>query len=126
MSISAWGSTGNTAYALPMKQAEPDSPSTEGYLLCWNFTTLQLEYVPVSVDPITGAVTPAGDINLPVNKVLTVGGNQVVGARNTGWAPDTGTPLKIAFDTATVTLPQLAGQVMALKAALVAHGLIGV
>lgn len=37
----------------------------------------------------------------------------------------TGTAEKGARDTATVTLPQLAGQVMALKAALTTHGIIG-
>lgn len=56
---------------------------------------------------------------------LTVGANKVVGARATGWAAMTGTPLKTTFATGTVTLPQLAGIVMALQADLIAHGLIG-
>lgn len=125
MTISAWGSTGNAAYALPMEQAEPDSPSTQGFLLCWNTATLQLEYVPVSVDPITGAVSPAGDVFIPVTKGLYVGGNKVVGARNTGWAAPTGLTSKATFDPATATLPELGQRVAALINALTTHGLIG-
>lgn len=56
---------------------------------------------------------------------LTVGANAVVGARKTGWAAMTGTPLKTTFTTAGVTLPQLAGIVMALQADMINHGLIG-
>lgn len=52
---------------------------------------------------------------------------RVVGARDTGWSAMIGTANKnTAYDTTTVTLQQLAGRVMALQAALTAHGLIGV
>lgn len=52
--------------------------------------------------------------------------NQVVGARQTGWAAMTGTPdIATAFATSTVTLAQLAGRVMSLQAAMTTHGLIG-
>ncbi len=56
---------------------------------------------------------------------LQVNGTKVVAARDTGWAAMTGTPQKTTAATGTVTLPQLAGIVMALQTALIAHGLIG-
>lgn len=58
-------------------------------------------------------------------KVNTV---QVVGARKTGWTAATGTATRTTFDTATVTLPQLAERVKALiddLHATAGHGLIG-
>lgn len=54
-----------------------------------------------------------------------VAGTKVVGARATGWTVMTGTPQRGTFTTAGVTLPQLAGVVMALEQDLIAHGLIG-
>lgn len=55
-----------------------------------------------------------------------VGSNAVVGARITGYAAMTGSANKAAtYDTATVTLPQLAGRLMQLQADLTTHGLIG-
>lgn len=55
-----------------------------------------------------------------------ISGIKVVGARDTGWAAMTGTANEATvYDTATVTLAQLAGRVMALQAALTTHGLIG-
>lgn len=55
-----------------------------------------------------------------------VNGVKVLGARDTGWAAMTGTANEsTVYDTATVTLAQLAGRVMALQAALTTHGLIG-
>lgn len=55
-----------------------------------------------------------------------ISGTKVVGARDTGWSAMTGTTNKATvYDTATVTLAQLAGRVMALQAALTTHGLIG-
>jgi hypothetical protein len=55
-----------------------------------------------------------------------ISGTKVVGARDTGWTAMTGTTNKAAtYDTASVTLAQLAGRVMALQAALTTHGLIG-
>lgn len=57
---------------------------------------------------------------------LWVNGDQVVTSRNTGWSAMTGSADKATvYDTSTVTLPQLAGRVMALQAALTTHGLIG-
>jgi hypothetical protein len=80
--------------------------------------------------------TPASQ-TLTVNAALTVaqtvtstaysvGVNQVIGARVTGYAAMTGTPNKAtAYATSTVTLAQLAGRMMQLQADLTAHGLIG-
>lgn len=55
-----------------------------------------------------------------------VSNTQVVGARNTGWTAMTGTADKATvFDTASVTLPQLAARVLSMQAALTTHGLLG-
>lgn len=54
--------------------------------------------------------------------------NKVVGVRKTGWTVATGTATRTSFDTATVTLPQLAERVKALiddLHATAGHGLIG-
>ncbi|CAD5960826.1 hypothetical protein [Planktothrix agardhii] len=56
---------------------------------------------------------------------FSVGSNQVVSARRTGWAAPTGTATRTTFAPATVTLPQLAERVKALIDDLTAHGLIG-
>lgn len=56
---------------------------------------------------------------------LNVGANQIVSARKTGWGAPTGTPTRTAFDTATVTLPQLAERLKALIDDLTSHGLVG-
>lgn len=57
-----------------------------------------------------------------------INGLQVVRARFTGWSTATGTPTRTSFDTATVTLPELAERVKALiddLHATAGHGLIG-
>jgi hypothetical protein len=70
--------------------------------------------------------TPSGTFDMPAGGNIKISGTQVVGARDTGWAAMTGTPNKAAvYDTATVTLAQLAGRVAELQAILTAHGLIG-
>lgn len=62
-----------------------------------------------------------------VTGAISVGANQVLGPRATGWAAMTGTPnLGTVYDVASVTLPQLAARVAALQAALTTHGMIGV
>jgi len=74
----------------------------------------------------TGIISALDHINLASGKVLQINGTQVVGAHDTGWAAMTGTTNKATvYDTATVTLAQLAGRVMALQAAATTHGLIG-
>ena len=55
----------------------------------------------------------------------SVGANQVLGVRNTGWTAATGTASKATFDTATVTTEQLAQRVKALMDAFITHGSIG-
>ncbi len=69
-------------------------------------------------------MTAAGFINATTEfRVATI---KVVGARNTGWTAMTGTPDEsTAYATSTVTLPQLAGRVAAIQAALTTHGLLG-
>lgn len=64
--------------------------------------------------------------SITVGTSFIVGSNQVVGGRDTGWSAMTGTTNKATvYDTATVTLAQLAGRVMAIQAALTTHGLLG-
>lgn len=125
--INAWGSSGNAAFALPMTQAEPSLPNTQGYVLCWNTNTLALEYMPVTIDPVTGSVTLANtaNLNIATGKGVWVAGKQVVSDRNTGWVAPTGITSKATFDPATVTLAQLGQFVAAMYAALAAHGLVG-
>lgn len=68
--------------------------------------------------------TPAGKVR--VNDSYMVGANQVIGARDTGWTPMTGTLDKsTAYDTSSVTVEQLAGRLAALQASFTNHGLIG-
>lgn len=68
-----------------------------------------------------------GSIDMPSNGTYKVNGVQVLAQRITGWAAMTGPTDKVSsFDTATITLPQLAARYAALQAAVTAHGLIGV
>lgn len=67
-------------------------------------------------------------LNLASGVAYQVNALQVVGARKTGWATATGTATRTTFDTATVTLPQLAERLKALIDDLhgtAGHGLIG-
>ena len=65
-------------------------------------------------------------IQLNASPALFIANVKVVGARDTGWTAMTGTTNKAtAYDTATVTLPQLAGRMMAIQALLTTHGLAG-
>lgn len=123
--INQWGSSGNAGFAIPLASATPNLPDTQQYTLAWDPTSQLLAWVPVSIDLLTGNLSPAGNLQLPTGKVVKINSVQVVAARDTGWTPSTGTPSKAVFDTATVTLAQLAGAVLALKTALTAHGLIG-
>lgn len=65
--------------------------------------------------------------NVYVSGGYRVGANQVVGARDTGWAPMTGTANKATvYATGTITLVQLAERVKALQDMLAnVHGLTG-
>lgn len=65
--------------------------------------------------------------NIRTEGVFKVSTSQVVGPRSTGWSAMTGTADKATvYDTAAVTLAQLAGRVLSLQAALTTHGLIGI
>jgi hypothetical protein len=67
-----------------------------------------------------------GNLNFPNNGNIQISGTQVVQQRDTGWTAMTGSSDKAtSYATGTVTLAQLAGRVMAMQAALTAHGLIG-
>lgn len=68
-------------------------------------------------------------LDLSATPGLRVDTTKVVGTRKTGWATATGTATRSTFDTAAVTLPQLAERVKALIDDLHAsagHGLIGI
>jgi hypothetical protein len=77
-------------------------------------------------DGVNGVQVAAGkDFNIN-SGVLKMANVKVLGARDTGWAPMTGTPNKASiYDTSSVTLPQLAGRVAQLQATLTAHGITG-
>jgi hypothetical protein len=59
------------------------------------------------------------------NLLIRVNGTQVVSTRRTGWGVFAGTATRTAFNTKSVTLPQLAERVKALIDDLKTHGLIG-
>lgn len=76
------------------------------------------------------SLTVAGNVNastqINTGTQYQVSFTKVVGARETGYSAMTGTTNKATvYDTASVTLEQLAGRVMALQASLTTHGLIG-
>lgn len=56
---------------------------------------------------------------------LEIDGDTVLGPRSAGWSAATGTADRTTFDTAAVTLEELAQRVKALLDDLTAHGLIG-
>ncbi|MCP9295142.1 MAG: hypothetical protein NDM07_10730 [Planktothrix agardhii LY1] len=62
---------------------------------------------------------------IPSSSGFSVGNNQVVSSRKSGWTAPTGTATRTTFATSTVTLPQLAERVKALIDDLRTHGLIG-
>jgi hypothetical protein len=72
-----------------------------------------------------GGLQIASSVTVSTGNAYKVDNVQVVNARKTGWAVATGTPTRTTFDTATVTLPQLAERVKALIDDLSSHGLIG-
>lgn len=72
-----------------------------------------------------GAGAEAAALVPGVTPNVQLAGTQVVGPKITGWGAPTGAATRTTFDTATVTLPQLAERVKALLDNLVTHGLIG-
>lgn len=74
----------------------------------------------------TERLTVTGNIQLTsAANVFRIGSNQVVAARQTGWAAPTGTASRATFDTATATTADLAQRLKALIDDLTTHGLIG-
>lgn len=121
-----WGNVGNQAYAVPMTQLTPTDPNTQGYALAWDIVNAAVGWFPLSCDFTSGDATNSGNFNVAANKVYKVNGIQVVGSRATGWTTAaTGTATRTTFDTATVTLSQLAERFKALTDDLRTHGLIG-
>jgi hypothetical protein len=93
-----------------------------------NLIDTELRMYVRDTDAVTliGAIAPDG-FNLASGKVLQVNATQVVSSRVTGYTAFTGTNTNraTAYDTATITLVQLAERVRALQVDLTAHGLIG-
>ncbi|CAB4163156.1 Pectate lyase superfamily protein [uncultured Caudovirales phage] len=77
--------------------------------------------------PLLGYSFQGADLFLDLGKKLKIAGNTILGDRVSGYSPMTGTANKVAvYDTATVTLAQLAGRVMQLQSDLTnQHGLLG-
>jgi len=123
--LNVWGNVGNEAFALPMVKLTPAIPSTQAYLLGWSIADQALDYLPATLDSVTGNMAVTGDFSVATGKVYKIGTFQVVGARKTGWVAPTGTATRTAFATTTVTLPQLAEALKALIDDLTLHGLIG-
>lgn len=124
--FSMWGNMGNQAYAVPMVALTPPDPATQGFVLAWNTAAGAVDFAPITWEPASSDFTSAGNFGIAAGKTYKVNAIQVVGARKTGWAAATGTATRTTFDTATVTLPQLAERVKALLDDLTTHGLIGV
>ena len=82
-----------------------------------NFTTGWSPWLKIATENTSGII--------PSSSGFSVGNNQVVSDRRTGWAAPTGTATRTTFATSTVTLPQLAERVKALIDDLTTHGLIG-
>ena len=83
---------------------------------------------------VGGGIVMNHGINISANGIIcgamTVGSNQVVGARKTGWTTPTGTISRGAFSTDTIPLTvaglqSVARRLVALETDLRAHGLIG-
>jgi hypothetical protein len=66
-----------------------------------------------------------GNVEISTGNTLQIGLDQIATSRRTGWAAPTGTATRTTFNTATVTLAQLAERVKALIDDLTTHGLIG-
>lgn len=66
-----------------------------------------------------------GNVEISTGYTLSIAGAQIATSRRTGWAAPTGTATRTTFNTATVTLTQLAERVKALIDDLTTHGLIG-
>ncbi len=65
-----------------------------------------------------------GNLSLPTGN-LSIQGNQVLGARKTGWQTPAGTITRTGFNTGTANFSTLSQIVGAIVTDLMAHGLLG-
>eukprot|EP01080_Neovahlkampfia_damariscottae_P009817 gene9817-biopygen63 len=73
----------------------------------------------------TGVTTFGNTVSITGSGVLGISGLQVVGARKTGYSSWTGTANRATnYNTATITLEQLAERLMSLQFDMQSHGLI--
>lgn len=89
--------------------------------------SLRLDAGVAPTSPFTGDVwMNVSDNSLTLNfPLLKLGNSQVLTTSRTGWTAPTGTASRGAFDTATVTVEELAQRLKALIDDLTTHGLIG-
>lgn len=102
------------------------------YVIAYNVSTpgyaqLRISGSDVQIAPndTVVATVDSTSLNLASGIVHKINGTQVLGARRTGWTAATGTATRTTFDTASVTLPQLAEHVKALIDDFIALGPIG-
>jgi hypothetical protein len=114
-------SASGVAFRLADQQKLSFVAANDRYL---TFNTNTFQYWAGGASPALSVTDGTGVLN--INGAFTILGTQVVTARRVGYSAMTGTAnLATVYDTATVTLAQLAGRVMALQASLSTHGLIG-
>lgn len=89
--------------------------------------SLRIDAGVAPTSPFTGDVwMNVSNNSLTLNfPLLNLGNKQVLTTTRTGWTTPTGTSTKGTFDTATVTLEELAQRLKALIDDLITHGLIG-
>jgi hypothetical protein len=92
------------------------------YLVLWTLNGTDILINPSSAE--TARFTSAA-LNMASGKVIQVAGTQIMTSRRIGWTAATGTATRTTFDTATVTLEQLAQRVKALIDDFITHGAIG-
>lgn len=96
-----------------------------GTTVGFNSSTSRLVF---KVDTLDNAlqVDGSGNTTIPTGAHFRINGQNIIGDRSTGWAAATGTATRTAFDTATVTVSQLAERVKAILDDLITdHGIFG-
>lgn len=89
-------------------------------------TSLYFRTASAGSEATSVVIDSSGSVNIARSgQSLKIEGAAVIGARKTGWGIPTGTATRTAFDTATVTTPELAETVKALVDDMRAHGSIG-
>lgn len=105
--------------------AVTDTVSIPGILTTTSAAPAVIPNVTGSLSTTGSLISTSGGSSALTGTQLSFTGTKVLGVRQTGWANLTGTPLKTTFATGSITLPQLAGIVMALQTDLTTHGIIG-